>query len=247
MKKVLFGILLLVSAMVVSVPVMAGVEISVGISLPPPIVFGVPPAVVVLPDTNGVYVVPNVGADLFFWNGWWWRPWQGGWYRSRYYNRGWYYYNRVPQFYYDVDPRWREYYRDRDWRGHPWVYQNIPDRELQRNWRGWQRNRYWERQRTWGVRDYHPIPARQRQEFRYQRQQQYERRPEVVQHRQWIREHPGQPQGGRYQRPAQGQNRGQRYERPAQGENRGQRYERPQQGQGRGRGRQEREGRQGDR
>jgi len=26
---------------------------------------------------------------LVFWNGWWWRPWLGHWYRSQYYNWGW--------------------------------------------------------------------------------------------------------------------------------------------------------------
>ncbi|MCL4467723.1 MAG: hypothetical protein M1591_02150, partial [Deltaproteobacteria bacterium] len=111
MKKLLLGLILLIPVISVPVPAMAGVDISIGFSLPPPVVFEAPPNVVVLPDTNDVYVVPNVGVDLFFWNGWWWRPWEGGWYRSRYYNRGWIYFNRVPRFYYDVDPRWREYYR----------------------------------------------------------------------------------------------------------------------------------------
>ena len=45
---------------------------------------------------GSVYVVPDVEVDLFFWNGWWWRPWEGRWCRSRYYDRDWGYYDRVP-------------------------------------------------------------------------------------------------------------------------------------------------------
>ena len=127
-----------------------------------------------MPDTNNVYVVPDINVDLFFWDGWWWRPWEGRWYRSQYYNQGWSYYNNVPSFYYDVDPRWRGYYRDHNWYGHRWNYERIPDERLQQNWKSWNNNRYWENQRTWGVQGYHPRPQQQRQELRQQRQQQYQ-------------------------------------------------------------------------
>ncbi len=184
MKKLLLGLIFLSLAIVVPVSAIAGVNISIGFPLPPPIVFEAPPSVIVMPDTSGVYVVPDVEFDLFFWNGWWWRPWEGGWYRSHYYNRGWRYYNNVPSFYYDVDPGWRGYYRDRNWYGHPWDYQMIPQPRLQRNWKSWDSNRYWERQGTWGVRGYQSRPPQQRQEIRMQRQQQYQQRPEVQQHQQ---------------------------------------------------------------
>jgi len=182
MKKLLIGTILLVLVSVFPVMTMAAVDVSVGISLPPLIVFGAPPAVVILPDTNSVYVVPNIEADFFFWNGWWWRPWEGRWYRSRYYNRGWGYYSSVPRFYYDVDPGWRGYYRDRNWSGHHWAYEQIPNQRLQQNWKSWQSNRYWEKKKTWGVQGYSPKPQQQRQELRQQRQVQYQQRPEVQQH-----------------------------------------------------------------
>ena len=152
-------------------------------NLPPPIPFAAPPEVVVIPETN-VYVVPDIDVDLFFWNGWWWRPWEGRWYRSHYYNRGWGYYNNVPSFYFDVDPGWRGYYRDRNWYGHRWNYERIPNQRLQQNWKSWQNNRHWERQGTWGVQNYQPRPQQQRQELRQQRQQQYQQRPEVQKQRQ---------------------------------------------------------------
>ncbi len=201
MKKLLFGTILLALAIVVPVPTMAGVDVSIGIGipLPPPIVFAAPPDVIVIPDTNSVYVVPAIDIDIFFWNGWWWRPWEGRWYRSHYYNRGWAYYNNVPGFYFDVDPGWRGYYRDHNWYGHRWDYERIPQQRLQRNWRSWHNNRYWERQRTWGVESYKPRPQKQVRELRHQRQEQYKQRPEVRQHQQRIKEQQRQPKVQKHQ------------------------------------------------
>ena len=178
MKKLLCGTILLVLAIVFPFPTVAGVDISIGISLPPPIVFVEPPAVIVLPDTTYVYVVPDMDVDIYFWNGWWWRPWDGRWYRSRYYDRGWAYYQYVPRFYYDVDPGWRGYYRNQNWYGYRWNHEWIPNRQLQQNWKTWDNSRYWERQRTWGVQGYQPRPQQQREELRHQRQEQYQQRPE---------------------------------------------------------------------
>jgi hypothetical protein len=183
MKKLLLGTILFGLVFVVPIPTMAGVNIGIGISLPP-IVFNAPPNVVVMPDTYDVYVAPDINVDLFFWNGWWWRPWEGRWYRSHYYDRGWAYYNNVPSFYFDVDPGWRRYYRDHNWYGHPWNYKRIPHRELQRNWNSWSNNHYWEKQRSWDVKKYHPRPQKQREELRHQRQEQYQQRPEVQRHHQ---------------------------------------------------------------
>jgi len=76
--------------------------------VPPAIVFQAPPVVIVMPDTDNVYVVPDISDDLFFWNGFWWRLHDGLWYRSQYYDRGWGYYNNVPSFYYDIDSGWRD-------------------------------------------------------------------------------------------------------------------------------------------
>ncbi len=179
MKTLFWGIVLTVLALLLPAPTEASVDISIGISLPPPIVFEGPPEVIVLPDTDDVYVVPGLDIDIFFWDGWWWRPWEGRWYRSRYYNRGWVFYSSVPRFYYDVDPEWRVYYRSHEWHGHPWNYERIPDRRLLQNWKTWHGNRYWERRKTWGVQGYRPPPQRERQELRRQRQEEYQQRPEV--------------------------------------------------------------------
>jgi hypothetical protein len=100
MKKLLFGIFLL-SVIVVAVPTMVRADINVSISLPPPILFVAPPALIVLPETD-VYVVPDDDVEIFFYDGWWWRPWEGRWYRSHYYNSGWGYYRSVPSFYGEI-------------------------------------------------------------------------------------------------------------------------------------------------
>jgi hypothetical protein len=85
MKKLILGTLLLALIIAGPIPAMARVDVNVGIVLPPPIVFAAPPELIVLPETY-VYVVPNADMDIFFYQGWWWRPWEGRWYRSRYYN-----------------------------------------------------------------------------------------------------------------------------------------------------------------
>ncbi len=185
MKKLLLGTTLFLLAWADGFPLMTveAAEVSIGISLPPPIVFAAPPDVVVLPDTD-VYVVPDVDEDIYFYDGWWWRPWQGGWYRSGFYDRGWGYYEAVPIFYFDVDPGWRGYYRDHSWHGLRWDYQRISHQRFQQNWKSWQDNRHWEKQGTWGVKGYRPRTEQQREEVRQQRQQQYQQRSEVQRHQQ---------------------------------------------------------------
>jgi len=200
MKKLFLGTILLALAIVVPIPAMAEVNVNVSVDfpLPPPIPFPGPPDVIAMPDTNDVYVAPSIGVDLFFWNGWWWRPWEGRWYRSRYYDRGWAFHDKVPSFYFDVDPGWRAHYRDHNWNGQPWNYERITNQHLQQNWKNWHANRYWEKQGTWGVKGYQPRPQQQRQELRNQRQQQYQQRPEVQRHLQQMQEKQKQQQQGQH-------------------------------------------------
>jgi hypothetical protein len=150
MKKLLFGTLLGMLVTVVSIPTMAGVDVHGNISLPPRIVFAASPQVIVIPETY-VYVVPDVDEDIFFYNGWWWRPWGGRWYRSRHYDSGWAYYQGVPSFYAGIPSGWRNDYRDHRWRGQPWNYQRISEKQLRQNWSSWEKGKHWEKQNTWNV------------------------------------------------------------------------------------------------
>jgi hypothetical protein len=155
MKKLFFGTLFLALVLVFPVPTMARVDVGVSISLPPLIVFAAPPEVVVIPETN-VYVVTDLDVDIFFYTGWWWRSWEGRWYRSRNYSSGWGYYRNVPSFYRGIPSGWRNDYREHRWKGHPWNYQRIPHQQVQQNWRNWEKSRHWEKQNTWGVQGLKP-------------------------------------------------------------------------------------------
>ena len=130
MKKLLFGAMLLALAISVPIPTMAQVSVQIGIALPPPIAFPAPPAVILLPNT-GVYVAPDLAVDFFFFDGWWWRSWEGRWYRSRYYHSGWGHYNGVPAFHGRVPSGWRDDYRAHRWHDREWHYQRVSHPQLQ--------------------------------------------------------------------------------------------------------------------
>jgi len=148
MKRLLIGAMLL--GLVIAVPIPTSAQVGISISLPPPIVFAAPPEVIVIPETY-IYVVPEIEEDIFFYSGWWWRPWQGRWYRSRHYDSGWVYYRSVPSFHRRIPSGWRNDYRERRWRGNQWNHERIPYQQLQQNWKGWEKRRYWEKEKTWGV------------------------------------------------------------------------------------------------
>jgi len=154
-EKLLFGAILLTLALAFPLPTAAEVDVGISISLPPPIVFVAPPEVVVIPETY-VYAVPDADVDIFFYNGWWWRPWDGRWYRSRHYDSGWVHYRRVPHFYTGIPASWRNDYREHRWGGRQWNHQRVPHQELQRNWSTWEKSRHWEKQQTWGVQGLKP-------------------------------------------------------------------------------------------
>lgn len=146
---------LLALSLLVPLPVLAGVTVTINVPLPPPLFFPMPPEVVVIPNTY-VYGVPDSEADVFFADGWWWRLWEGRWYRSRSYDSGWMFYESVPLFYVGVPSGWRSNYREHRWEGHPWNYHRIPHQEVQRNWKTWKKTNHWEKEQTWGVKGLKP-------------------------------------------------------------------------------------------
>jgi hypothetical protein len=150
MKTSLLGTLLLGLLLAAPMPTQAEVFVDVNISLPPPIGFSAPPELIVLPGTY-VYVAPDVDEEIFFYGGYWWRPWEGHWYRSRHYGSGWSSYRSVPSFYRGIPSGWRDDYRQHQWQGRQWNHHPIPYQNVHRNWKGWEKNRYWEKQKSWGV------------------------------------------------------------------------------------------------
>ena len=161
-------------ALLSHIPTMAvdvSVNIGVNIPLPPAIVFSAPPQLVVIPETY-VYADPDVDVDIFFYGGWWWRPWEGRWYRSRNYDSGWGHYKHAPPFYSQVPSHWRDDYRGHKWKGHKWDHKRIPHDQVQRNWKKWKKDKHWEKQNTWGVRDLKPQKNSRGQHEEAKKQQQ---------------------------------------------------------------------------
>ena len=125
------------------------VHIGVGLPLPPPISFSVVPQLVVLPGTY-VYAVPDYADELYYVDGYWWRPWNGRWYRSHYYDRDWAHYSSVPYFYTSIYSGWRDDYRRGYWRGERYDYNRnrFSYNDVERNWSTWKKEKRFSRDRS---------------------------------------------------------------------------------------------------
>lgn len=129
----------MLALIVFSTPGGAAVDINVDINVPlPPVVFRSPPLLVPIPDRY-VYFVPDVDVDILFYQGFWYRPYQGRWYRARSYRGPWDYLtpSRVPRVFIELPPDYRHL--------SPPGHRKIPYGELNRNWKKWEREKYWDR------------------------------------------------------------------------------------------------------
>ncbi len=144
------GILMAASGLCLTASSFAGVHVGIGINLPV-YTFAAPPELVVIPGTYA-YTVPDAGVDIIFYQGYWYRPYEGGWYRSRGYNGPWGYVDRhrVPGFFYSLPPDYR----------HHAGYERIPYGHLKKNWRGWERDRHWDKHHEDFRRGHGDRPAR---------------------------------------------------------------------------------------
>ena len=115
----------------------AEVNVNIGVNLPA-IRFAAPPEVVVIPGTY-VYMVPDIDVDVLFFQGYWWRPYEGRWYRSRDYKGQWRYieHRSIPRGLRALP----QDYRHRLSPG----YERIPHRDVQRHWKKWEKEKYWDR------------------------------------------------------------------------------------------------------
>jgi hypothetical protein len=147
-SKLLMTILTVLGLLSFSMGGYAGVSINIGIS-PPPLAIRGSPELAVIPGTN-IYYCPDVAADIFFYHGFWYRPYEGGYYRAVSYEGPWAYIDsrNVPGVFIRLPPRFRSME----------VYRRVPYNELHRNWRTWERSNYWDR------------VARERHEFEGQRE-----------------------------------------------------------------------------
>ena len=115
-------------------------QVGVGVGVPP-LQIPAPPAVVVIPGTY-VYMVPDIGVDVLFYHGFWYRPYEGRWFRTRSWGGPWAFVGprAVPGPLLSLPP---------DYRMVPPGDRRIPRADLMRNWAGWERTRYWDRDRAW--------------------------------------------------------------------------------------------------
>lgn len=116
-------------------------RVDVRIVLPPPERFAAPPPVIVIPGTY-VYVIPDVHMDIFFFSGYWYRPYRDHWFRARSYNGPWSHRpdNSVPRALMQLPPGYRDV---------PPGYRRIPQGQLRRNWAIWERGHHWDRDPQW--------------------------------------------------------------------------------------------------
>lgn len=121
-----------------------GVNVNVGVSVPlPPVIFSAPPPVFVIPGTY-VYAVPDIAVDVFFYRDYWYRPYEGRWYRAKSYKGPWIYIvpKGVPGPVLRVPPGFRHGYKE---------HKHIPYGHLKKNWRKWEREKYhdkrWDKKR----------------------------------------------------------------------------------------------------
>lgn len=141
-KNVVLTAVALLLLVVTYQPVEAGVQVGVGVNIGlPAFSFAAPPAVAVIPGTYA-YFVPDAQVDILFYEGRWYRPWRGGWYWATGYNGPWVVAgpNFVPAPLLGLRPGWRE---------RVVIHERIPYGHFDRNWRTWQRDRYWERHHDW--------------------------------------------------------------------------------------------------
>lgn len=160
MKKLLFGTVFLLVASVLPVTAMADVQVGISIGVPPPLPFGAPSELVVVPSgPNYVYMVPGT-LGLYFYGGYWYRFHGGHWFRAVTFNDPW-----VPvQIGLVPDPVVvvpHDYILNM-----PPGYHRIGYHDFHRNWRDWERRRHWHGQnwyrdhsrRHWAGQTFHRPP-----------------------------------------------------------------------------------------
>ncbi len=116
---------------------LAEVNVNIGIGVPA-VVIPAPPAVVLIPSTY-VYFVPDVGVDIFFYHGYWYRPHHGHYYRATSYNGPWV--TLAPK----AVPK-AIMYVPSDFRRVPPGHQRIQHAELVKNWETWEKEKHWDKQ-----------------------------------------------------------------------------------------------------
>jgi hypothetical protein len=116
----------------------AEVNVNIGIGVPlPQVVIHSPPPVVVIPGTYA-YFAPDVGVEIFFYHGYWYRPHHGYWYRARGYNGPWGHVKNsgVPHVLRGLPP---------DFRHNVQHSERIRYTDFKQNWKTWEQKKHWDK------------------------------------------------------------------------------------------------------
>jgi hypothetical protein len=117
---------------------LAEVNVNIGIGVPlPQVVIHSPPPVVVIPGTYA-YFAPDVGVEIFFYHGYWYRPHHGYWYRARGYNGPWGHVKNsgVPHVLRGLPPDFRHNVRHSE---------RIRYTDFKQNWKTWEQKKHWDK------------------------------------------------------------------------------------------------------
>jgi hypothetical protein len=144
-----WGLFAVLAVYFVAIPnSIAGVNIDIGtpnfnisIGTPPPVVIQSPPQMAVIPGTY-VYIAPNVGVDILFYHGQWYRPHEGYWFSAPSYKGPWAHIApaRVPRAILELPPGYRRL---------PPGHQRIPYKQVKGNWERWEREKHWHQDKNW--------------------------------------------------------------------------------------------------
>ena len=132
MKKFLLKSILLLSAVLA---LSSGTYDMVIADEPAVITLSVEPELIVIPGTD-TYYMDGYRSDVFFCDGFWYRPWHGGWYRSDSYSGRWVTV-RAEMVPHDV------YAPPHNWRQSIVSAPRMRYGEVRDNWQGWKSNNYW--------------------------------------------------------------------------------------------------------
>jgi len=129
-------------------PIKVYAEVSVNINIPlPGLVISAPPAMVVIPGTYA-YFAPDVDADIFFYHGYWYRPYGGQWFISAEYSGPWgsIAIKSVPGVLINLPSHYRQV---------PPYCKPMPYGMVMKNWQTWEDEQYWDKYERKGYSEDH--------------------------------------------------------------------------------------------
>ncbi|MBI5805329.1 hypothetical protein HZA73_04720 [candidate division TA06 bacterium] len=134
MKKYLLLGLLLASGLWSLALAEVNVNINVGI---PVVRISSDPLMTVIPGTY-IYFITESSEDIFFYQGYWWRPYKGRWHRANGFNGPWTFVKpgRVPPGMLKLPSSWRNLPP-----GHP----SLKHSQVKNSWKQWEKEKHWNR------------------------------------------------------------------------------------------------------